>query len=196
MRPAARCWATRGSRCQPRPDGPAASRAQTAPPRGLRVCARHGVCNLFRICEPLRGGRHVEVTDRRTLQDWAHVVRELVDGRYLQAERIVLVLDTLTIHVPAALSATFPPAEARRLVEKLELPYTPKHGSWLNMAEIELSAWSGQCLHRRFRDRAALEPAVAAWEAARNTEQTTMQWRFPTTDARMKLTHLYPALQL
>lgn len=151
---------------------------------------RHGVCNLFLICEPLRGWRHVEVTDRRTMQDWAHVVRELVDVRYLQAERIVLVLDNRNIPVPAALYATFPPAEARRLVEQFELHYTPKHGRWLNIAAIELSALSGQCLNRRFCDRATLEQAVAAWEAARNTEQTTVQWRFTTTDARIKLHHL------
>lgn len=157
---------------------------------------RHGVCNLFLVCEPLRGWRHVAVTDRRTLQDWAHLVRDLVDVRYPVAERLVLVLDNLNIHAPAALYATFPPAEARRLVEKLEIHYTPKHGSWLNIAEIELSALSGQCLNRRFRDRASLEQAVAAWEVARNAEQTTVQWRFTTADARIKLRHLYPSLQL
>lgn len=157
---------------------------------------RHGVCNLFLVCEPLRGWRHVEVTDRRTLQDWAHLVRDLVDVRYPDAERLVLVLDNLNIHAPAALYATFPPAEARRLVEKLEVHYTPKHGSWLNMAEIELSALSGQCLARRFPDRATLARAVATWEATRNAEQTTVDWRFTTADARIKLSHLYPSLQL
>jgi hypothetical protein len=157
---------------------------------------RHGVCNLFLVCEPLRGWRHIEVTERRTLQDWAHLVRDLVDVRYPDAERLVLVLDNLNIHAPAALYATFPPAEARRLVEKLEIHYTPKHGSWLNMAEIELSALSGQCLARRFPDRDALANEVATWEATRNAEQTTVDWRFTTADARIKLSHLYPSLQL
>ena len=157
---------------------------------------RRGVCNLFLVCEPLRGWRHVEVTARRTLQDWAHLVRDVVDGHYPDAERLVLVVDNLNIHTPAALYATFPPAEARRLVEKLEIHYTPKHGSWLNMAEIELSALSGQCLTRRFPDRDTLVCEVAAWEATRNAEQTTVDWRFTTTDARIKLSHLYPSLQL
>jgi hypothetical protein len=157
---------------------------------------RHGVCNLFLVCEPLRGWRHVEVTDRRTLQDWAHLVRDLVDVRYPDAERLVLVLDNLNIHAPAALYATFPPAEARRLVEKLEVNYTPKHGSWLNVAEIELSALSSQCLARRFPDRDTLAREVATWEATRNAEKTTVDWRFTTADARIKLSHLYPSLQL
>jgi transposase len=157
---------------------------------------RQGVCNLFAVCEPLRGWRHVAVTDRRTMREWAHCIHELVEVHYPDAERLVLVLDNLNIHVPAALYVTFPPAQARRLVEKLELHYTPKHGSWLNMAEIELSALSRQCLGRRFPSRAALEQEVAAWQTARNAEQVTVDWRFTTANARIKLKHLYPSLQL
>jgi hypothetical protein len=157
---------------------------------------RHGVCNLFLVCEPLRGWRHVAVTARRTLQDWAHLVRDVVAVRYPDAERLVLVLDKRNLHAPTALYATFPPAEARRRVEKLEIHYTPKHGSWLNMAAIELSALSGQCLARRFPDRDTLAREVAPWEATRNGEQTTVDWRFTTADARIKLSHLYPSLPL
>ena len=155
---------------------------------------RHGVCQLFLVCEPLRGWRHVSVTARRTKQDWARCIQELVDVHYPQAERIVLVLDNLNIHVPAALYETFPAPEARRLVERLEIHYTPKHGSWLNMAEIELSALAQQCLDRRFPDRDILQNEAAAWEAVRNAEEVVIDWRFTTEDARIKLKHLYPSI--
>jgi len=154
---------------------------------------REGVCNLFLVTEPLRGWRHVVVSDRRTRLDFAHVIKELVDVHYPDAEVIVLVMDNLNTHTPASLYEAFPPAEAKRLADKLEIHYTPKHGSWLNMAEIELGVLAAQCLDRRLPDRATLEREVAAWEAARNAATRTITWRFTTADARIKLKHLYPS---
>lgn len=168
-----------------------------APGRPARVdyeYERRGVANLFLWVEPLAGRRHVQVTERRTKQDWAHFIRDLVDDHYPAAERVVLVLDNLNTHVGSALYETFPPAEARRLRSKLALHYTPKHGSWLNVAEIELSVLTAQCLDRRIPDRDRLAREVAAWEARRNARQATIDWQFTTHDARIKLTHLYPAL--
>jgi hypothetical protein len=156
---------------------------------------RNGVCNLFLVCEPLRGWRHVTVSDRRTRVDWAHCIEQLVDVHYPDAERIVLVQDNLNTHTPASLYEAFPPEEAKRLADKLELHATPKHGSWLNMAEIELSVLAEQCLDRRLADRATLEREVAAWWTARNNAGRRVDWRFTTTDARIKLKHLYPANQ-
>ena len=155
---------------------------------------RNGTANLFLVTEPLRGWRHVEVTERRTKADWARVIKDLVDVRYPDAERIVLVMDNLNTHTPAALYEAFAPAEARRIVERLEIHYTPKHGSWLNVAEIELSTMSGQCLHRRIPDRETLEREVAAWEAERNALGGPVNWRFTTEDARVKLKRLYPSI--
>ena len=155
---------------------------------------RRGVANLFLWVEPLAGRRHVDVTARRTKTDWAHFIRDLVDDHYPEAERVVLVLDNLNTHVGAALYETFPAAEARRLRAKLELHYTPKHGSWLNVAEIELSILTTQCLGRRIADRDLLAAEVAAWAARRNTQQATIDWQFTTADARIKLRHLYPRL--
>ncbi len=149
--------------------------------------------NLFLCCEPLRGQRWVRVTDRRTKADWAHQIKELVDVCYPEAERMVLVMDNLNTHTPGSLYETFPPEEARRLAEKLEIHYTPKHGSWLNMAEIELSVLARQCLDRRLPDRDTLAREVAAWEAARNASSTAVDWRFTTSDARIKLKRLYPS---
>lgn len=157
--------------------------------------ARGGVLNLFLVCEPLTGRRWVTVTERRTKVDWAHQIKALVDERYPDAERIVLVQDNLNTHTPAALYDTFPPADARRLLAKLEFHYTPKHGSWLNMAEIEFSVLSRQCLQRRVPDRATLEAEVAAWQARRNTTAGPIDWRFTTADARIKLKRLYPSIQ-
>jgi hypothetical protein len=154
---------------------------------------RHGVRNLFLFVEPLRGWRHVQVTNRRTKQDWAHAIRDLVDIHYPAAERIVLVLDNLNTHMPGSLYEAFPPAEARRILTKLELHYTPKHGSWLNMAEIELSILGRQCLRRRLPDQGRLEAEVAAWAADRNARQGRITWRFTTADARIKLQRLYPS---
>jgi hypothetical protein len=155
---------------------------------------RHGVRNLFLWVEPLAGRRHVQVTERRTKQDWARFIRDLVDVHYPDAERVVLVLDNLNTHVPAALYEAFPPAEARRIVERLELHYTPVHGSWLNMAEIELSVLARQCLDRRIPDADTLTHELAAWQTARNAATAPIAWRFTTADARIKLTHLYPSL--
>ncbi len=156
---------------------------------------RGGVVNLFVACEPLRGWRHVTVSDRRTRIDWAHCIKDLVDVHYPEAEAIVLVMDNLNIHSPASLYEAFPPAEAKRLADRLEIHYTPKHGSWLDMAEIEIGALAAQCLDRRLPDRSTLTRAVAAWETARNAASTTLNWRFTTADARIKLKHLYPAIE-
>ena len=157
--------------------------------------ARAGVVNFFLVCEPLRGWREVRVSAQRTRIDWAHCVRELIDVHYPQAEVIVLVMDQLNTHSPASLYEAFPPTEAKRLADKLEIHYTPKHGSWLDMAEIELSILQRQCLDRRLADRATLEREVAAWVARRNAAGQRIDWRFTTADARIKLKHLYPAFQ-
>lgn len=155
---------------------------------------RHGTTNLFLACEPLRGWRHVCVTAQRTKVDWAHFVRDLVDVHYPDAERLVLVMDNLNTHSPASLYEAFAPCEARRIAARLEIHHTPKHGSWLNMAEIEFSVLGRQCLARRIPRVEALQREVAAWEDARNAAPVTIDWRFTTADARVKLTHLYPVL--
>ena len=154
-----------------------------------------GVLNLFLFCEPLQARRWLDVTDHRTKQDWAHKIRELVDVRYPQAERIVLVMDNLNTHTPAALYEAFPPAQAKRLADKLEIHHTPKHGSWLNTAEIELSVLSRQCLHRRVPDFATLAAEVAAWQQQRDATGGTVRWHFTTADARIKLYRLYPSIE-
>jgi hypothetical protein len=156
---------------------------------------RHGTANLFLWCAPLLGQRGVQVTARRTRLDFAYAIRELVDGQFPEAARIALVLDNLNTHDPASLSLAFPPAEAKRLWDKLEVHYTPRHGSWLNMAELELSALGRQCLARRIPDRATLGAEVAAWVATRNAAAVTIHWQFSTADARIKLRHLYPIPQ-
>ncbi len=157
--------------------------------------AREGVVNCFLVSEPLRGWRQVRVSAQRTRIDFAQCVKDLVDLHYPDAEQIVLVMDQLNTHSPASLYEAFPPAEAKRLVDKLEIHYPPKHGSWLNMAEIELSVLQRQCLARRLGDRATLEREVAAWVAARNGAAATIDWRFTTADARIKLKRLYPVIQ-
>jgi DDE superfamily endonuclease len=156
---------------------------------------RHGVCNIFLACEPLAGKRYTKVTVRRTKVDWALFMRELVDVHYPQAKKIVLVMDNLNTHTPAAFYEAFPPAEARRLVEKLEIHHTPKHGSWLNMAEIELSVLSQHPLSQRIGEQTALQQQVATWQQRRNQQAITVDWRFTTADARIKLKHLYPSLE-
>ncbi len=153
---------------------------------------RNGVANCFLWTAPLLGRREVAVTARRTRADWAHQIEDLVDVHYPDAERIVLVLDNLNVHAPASLYEAFEPAEAKRLWDKLEVHYTPKHGSWLNVAEIELSVLSRQCLDRRLPDQDTLAAEVAAWTAARNAAAVTVEWQFTTADARIKLKHLYP----
>jgi transposase len=156
---------------------------------------RGGVANVFMFMEPLTGRRWVEITEQRTKVDWAHQIEELVDERYPQAERIVLVMDNLNTHSPASLYEAFDPERARRLAQKLEIHYTPKHGSWLNMAEIELSVLSRQCLERRVPDFEALRAEAAAWQQRRDAEGVKIDWRFTTEDARIKLKQLYPSLQ-
>lgn len=156
---------------------------------------RHGTANLFMAFEPLRGRRRVEVTERRTNKDFARLVRRLLEEWYPAADKVVLVLDNLSTHTPAALYEAFAPAEARRLVERLEWHYTPKHGSWLNVAEIELSVLARQCLDRRIPDRDALDREVGAWEGARNAAAVRVDWQFSTADARVKLKRLYPVLE-
>lgn len=146
--------------------------------------------------EPLAGRRRVKVTDRRTKIDFAHVIRELVDEDYPDAEVTVLVMDNLNTHKMASLYEAFQPTEARRLVEKLEIHYTPKHGSWLNMAETELSILTKQCLDRRIPDQAKLRREVDAWEQSRNEAESKIDWQFTTHDARIKLKKLYPSIQL
>lgn len=166
-----------------------------APGRPARQDAeyeRHGVANVFLCYEPLRGWRHATVTERRTRQDWAAIIQDLVDVRYPDAERIMLVQDNLNTHALGSLYEAFPPAEARRLARKLELHFTPKHGSWLNMAEIELSSLRRQCLDRRIPDAGRLAREVAAWETYRNERGGTVHWQFTTADARIRLKHLYP----
>ena len=153
---------------------------------------REGSCNLFMFLEPLQGWRHVEVTDRRTAQDFAYCRQDLVDRHFPQATVISVVLDNLNTHTPAALSATVPPAEACRILRKLDFRYTPKHGSWLNMAEIEFAVVSTQGLGRRLRDQETVRRAVAAWETRRNAAKASIDWRFTTAKARRKLKHIYP----
>ncbi len=153
---------------------------------------RNGVSNLFMFFEPLTGRRDVDVTDQRTAVDWARQIRDLVDVRHAGAERVVLVMDNLNTHVLASLYKAFSPEEARRIVERLEIHYTPKHGSWLNMAEIELSILSRQCLDRRIPDQPTLKREVQAWQDPRNAKTAPMDWRFTTEDARIKLKRLYP----
>ena len=155
---------------------------------------RNGVCNLFMFFEPLGGKRHVSVTDRRTKVDWAMQIKELLDVRYPTARKVTLVMDNLNTHTGASLYEIFEPKEARRLLDRLEIHYTPKHGSWLNMAEIELAVLTRQCLNRRLPDKATLSAEVAAWEKRRNATQAKVDWRFTTADARIKLKRLYPTL--
>jgi hypothetical protein len=157
--------------------------------------ARQGSRNLFLACAPHLGWRQIAVTERRTAIDFAHALRALVDQQFPAAERIVLVLDQLNTHTPAALYQAFPPAEAWRILARLEWHYTPTHGSWLNMAELEWSVVSRQCLARRIPDAATLEAEVAAWVAARNAERCTTSWRFTQEVARTRLPWLYPCHQ-
>ena len=156
-------------------------------------CRRNGTANLFMLFAPLEGWRHVEVTDRHTGVDYAHLLKQLADDFFPDARKIVLVQDNLNTHKPASLYEAFPASEARRLVERFEWHCTPKHGSWLNMAESELSVVSSQCLDRRIPDKESLTSEIAAWQAARNTKHTKADWQFTTADARIKLKRLYPA---
>ena len=155
---------------------------------------RNGTANLFMLFAPLEGWRHVEVTGRRAAVDYARVLKDLSDTHFRDASKIVLVQDNLSTHKPASLYEAFPAPEARRLVERFEWHYTPKHGSWLDMAESELSVLSGQCLDRRIPDQHTLIEEVAAWENDRNNAHAKADWQFTTADARVKLKRLYPAM--
>jgi hypothetical protein len=181
MRRVARCWARPGSRCL---WGPA------TPPGTMR---RMSAAASPSFTEPWRGWRHVTVGARRTRREFAPCVTDLVDRQYPDAERIVLVMDQLNIHSTASLYAAFPPAEARRLAEKLEMHHTPQHGSWLNMAELELSVLARQCLATRLPTEAAMRDAVTAWAERRTAATQRIDWQFTTDDARVKLRRLYPA---
>jgi hypothetical protein len=155
---------------------------------------RKGTSNLFMIFEPLKGKRHIEVTEQRTKKDWADCIKKIVDEMYPNAKRITIVMDNLNTHTPASLYGRFSPEEARRITEKIDIQYTPKHGSWLNMAEIEFSALSRQCLNRRIGTREELIQEIKAWEKERNQAEIKCDWQFRTEDARVKLRKLYPII--
>lgn len=155
---------------------------------------RNGTANLFMICEPMVGWRRVEVTQQRTAIDYAHLLKTLVDSDYAQVEKLIVIQDNLNTHSPASLYKAFEPQEAQRILSRLEFCHTPKHGSWLNMAEIELSILSRQCLERRIPDLETLKSEVDAWQDNRNHEETWIDWRFTTADARVKLHRLYPSI--
>ena len=155
---------------------------------------RNGVADIFMEVEPLAGKRHVAITKRRTRRDWAQQIKQMLDERYPEAIKVRLIMDNLNTHNIASLYETFEPHEARRLVERLDIHHTPKHGSWLNMAEIELSVLKGQCLNRRIADMATMQAEVATWERNRNNRTRKIDWQFRTADARIKLKHLYPKL--
>lgn len=155
---------------------------------------RNGVSNLFMVSAPLLGWRHVEVTDRHTAVDWARLLRDIVDRHFPGAERIVVVMDNLSTHKPSSLYKAFAPEEAKRILDRLEFHYTPKHGSWLNMAEIEFAILQRQCLNRRIPDQETLRQEVAAWQQRRNIESVNVDWRFTSADARIKLKRLYPSI--
>lgn len=153
---------------------------------------RNGTCNLFLTVEPKRGQRHVEVTERRTKEDFAHQMKALVDERFPEADVIRVVIDNLNTHDIGSLYEAYPPIEARRIAKKLEFHYTPKHGSWLNVAEVELAVLAGQCLDRRLGNVGTVRQEIAAWEADRNEASIQVHWRFSTTNARTKLAGIYP----
>jgi transposase len=155
---------------------------------------RNGVAQIFMEVEPLRGRRHVAVTERRTRKDWARQIKQMLDDRYPEATKVRLVMDNLNTHNVASLYETFAPCEARRLAERLEIHYTPKHGSWLNMAEIEFSVLKSQCLDRRIAELSTMQTEVATWENNRNNLSKALDWQFTTDDARIRLKRLYPKL--
>ncbi len=173
---------------------PAVPMAPGRPARHDYEYRRNGTANLFMAFAPLEGRRHVKVTARRTAIDYAHMLKDLSDVHFAGAEKIILVQDNLNTHVPASLYEAFPPGDARRLVERFEWHYTPRHGSWLNMAEAELAVLAGQCLNRRIPDPKALDREVSAWQTTRNSQNAKADWRFTTDNARIKLKTLYPAI--
>jgi len=156
---------------------------------------RNGVSHLFMLFAPFEGWRHVKVTDRRTKVDWAHCLKDLVTVHYPDAEKVTIVMDNLNTHHPSSLYEAFPPAEAKALLDRCEFHYTPKHGSWLNMAEMEFSALQRQCLDRRIADQQTLRAEIEAWQALRNVQEVKVNWRFTTADARIRLKRLYPSIK-
>jgi len=156
---------------------------------------RHGVCNIFMVNEPLRGKRYVEITERKTRKDWALFIKSIADDYYPRAKKITLVMDNFKTHSAGSLYETFTPSEAKRIWDKFEFVYTPKHGSWLNMAEIELHVLNGQCLNRHISNIHIVKEEVAAWQKARNNKDSTIDWQFTSKDARIKLRKLYPSIQ-
>jgi len=178
--------------------GEVATPQPAAPGKPMRMdyeYERNGTCNLFMMCEPLRGWRHVKVTERRTRKDWATCIKELVDVHYPQARKIIVVEDNLNTHDGASLYETFLPEEARRILDRLEFHSTPKHGSWLDMAETELSILARQCLDRRIESVTQLARVVEAWEEERNGKQCRIHWTFTIATARIKLKKLYPTIE-
>jgi len=155
---------------------------------------RCGMCNIFLACEPLAGKRMVKITERKTKKDWAYFLKEIAD-QYEEAEKIALVMDNLNTHVPGSLYETFQPDKAKAIWDRFEFVYTPKHGSWLNIAEIELNVLTGQCLNRRINDIAIVRKEVLAWQKSRNNKNAKVNWQFTTKDARIKLSRLYPTIE-
>jgi hypothetical protein len=156
--------------------------------------SRNGVANIFMVNEPLKGKRYVKVFSSKTKKDWAHFIKEIADKHYPKSKKIRLVMDNLNTHEPSALYETFPPQEAKRIWDRFEFIYTPKHGSWLNMAEIELNVLMGQCLSRRIASMATIKSEVNAWQHSRNNKKAKINWQFRTDDARVKLKRLYPTI--
>jgi hypothetical protein len=179
----------------PIPAKPSSSDAPGSPEKFDYEYERNGVVNIFMFTEPLIGKRHVNIRERRTGIDWAHEIKELLDVHYPEAEVVRLVCDNLSTHKTGSLYEAFPPEEAHRLAKRLEIHHTPKHGSWLNIAEIELSALTSQCLDRRIPDVETLRKETKAWEKRRNGLQKGVDWRFTTSDARIRLKRLYPKIQ-
>jgi hypothetical protein len=178
--------------------GEVATPLPTAPgePKGVDYeYERLGVCSLFVFCEPLSGWRHVEVTDRRTKKDWAKCMRDLVDIHYPETKKIRVVMDNLNTHTASSLYEAFPPEEARRILQRLEIHYTPKHASWLNMAEIEIGVMNRQCLDRRIPEKKTITAEVTAWEERRNNAEAKIRWTFTISSARAKLHKVYPSIE-
>ena len=155
---------------------------------------REGVCDIYLVCEPLMGQRYVTIRDNHDRLDWATVVADTVENKYAEAQQVTLVQDNLSAHKPSAMYELFEPERARRLLDKIEFVYTPKHGSWLNIAEIELSVLSRQCTNKRIASQADLIEATSRWESRRNAQEVTVDWQFTTSDARIKLKRLYPSI--
>ena len=156
---------------------------------------REGVCDIYLVCEPLMGQRYVTIRDNHDRLDWATVVADTVENKYAEAQKVTLLQDNLSAHKPSAMYELFEPERARRLLDKIEFVYTPKHGSWLNIAEIELSVLSRQCTNKRIATQADLIEATSRWESRRNAQEVTVDWQFTTSDARIKLKRLYPSIQ-